>query len=85
MTPTELQLLAVHKAPTLKLIDICGPYLGLSYPVALRKASSHELPFPAYRPIANQRSPWMVKVEDLATFIDAQAATAQVDWANSQV
>jgi len=85
MTPTHEALLATHKAAVLKLIDICEPYLGLTYAVALRKAGSHELPFPTFRPIANQRSPWMVKVEDLANFLDAQAEAAQIEWLNSQV
>ena len=85
MTPTHEALLATHKAAALKLIDICEPYLGLTYAVALRKAGSNELPFPAFRPMASQRSPWMVKVEDLADFLDEQAAAAKVEWLNSQV
>lgn len=85
MTPTEQKLMSVHKSPALRLVDICDHYLGLGPAYAKRMAGEHALPFPAFRLAGSQKSPWMVKVEDLAGFLDAQAATAQSDWMNSQV
>ena len=85
MTPTELKLLAVYKNPVLKLVDICDQYLNWGPAYAKRRAGEYALPFPAFRPTTSQRAPWLVKLEDLAAFIDAQNNKSQQRWRNSQV
>ena len=85
MTPTELKLLAVHKAPVLRLVDICNQYLNWGSAYAKRRAGEYALPFPAFRPTRSQWAPWLVKLEDLAAFIDAQNIKSEQSWRNSQV
>lgn len=84
MTPTEFKLMAVHKAPVIRLTEVCGLYLHWSPAYAKRKARENHLPFPCFRPTASQRSPWLVKLEDLARFIDAQTAASSKLWAASR-
>jgi len=83
---TELVLLAIHKAPLIPLADVCERYLSLTFEGARRKASNHDLPFPAFliEP-ANPKSGYMVRATDLASFIDAAATAGVKSWEKSQV
>ena len=86
MTKTEMQLLAVHRSPVVLLSDICERYLGWNAQTARLKAAKHSLPFPAFQPEdGNKRSPWMVRVADLAEFLDACAEDGAKRWAHSQL
>lgn len=85
MTQTELQLLAVFRAPAVPLKKVCEDYLGTGYREACRQAGVNTLPVPAFRLTDSQRAPYMVLVRDLAAHIDSVAASAKSDWENSQV
>lgn len=76
MSSTESQLLAVHKAPTVKLEDICEHYLGLSPTVAKQYAAKNQLPVTTFRLTSSAKAPLMVKISDLAALIDSQHAGA---------
>lgn len=45
-----------------------------------RRASLQQFPFPVFRPEKSQKSPWMVNVNELAAYLDKQAAEAAKDW-----
>lgn len=86
MTPTELQLLAIHKSPVVRLADICEQYMNSNYQWARQKASLHMLPFPAWRvDESSTKSPWVVRVSDLAAYLDARGRASKAEWDKSQV
>ena len=86
MTKTEIQLLAIHRSPVALLSDICDRYLGINVQTARLKAVKHALPFPVFRPEADSsRSPWMVKLTDLAAFLDARGEACAKEWQHSQL
>ena len=85
MTDTELQLLALHKAPVVPLMTISKSYFNLSEDKALRAASLNTLPVPAFRLTNSQKAPWMVTIKDLAQHIDNSRTLAQASWENAQV
>ena len=86
MSTTEQQLLALHGAPMMPLKAICQQYLGNGYYQARIRANKNALPFPAFRldPTSN-RSPWMVKLSDIAAYIDGLAKDARKSWTASQL
>lgn len=86
MTLTELQLLAIHKAPVVPLADICERYLGNNHATAKRKAALHALPFPVFQiEEGNSKAPWFVRVADIAKLVDAKSAAGAAEWTKSQV
>ena len=84
MSPTEMQLLAVHRTPAVPLADICDKYLSLSYREASRKAAMNALPLPAFRMTDSQRAPYMVRITHLAELIDRSTECAKASWDTSQ-
>lgn len=76
---TIFLLLAEFNTAQIPLEQVCDKYLKLSPKTAARKASLQQLPFPVFR-ASTQMSPWLVRAQDLAEFIDAQAAKARNDW-----
>lgn len=54
-------------------------YLGLEPRAAKARATRGELPFPAYR-CGSQKSPWLVRLTDLADWIDRERAQGLTDW-----
>jgi len=70
MRNTTLLLMAEHGEADIKLEDIAAKYFGLSPEQARRKASSGKMPFPVYRAAPSQKAPWLVRVSDLADYLD---------------
>ena len=60
-------------------VDRCCHHFGLKPEEAKRAAARQSLPVPAFR-LGSQKSPWLVRLEDLAQYIDQQAAAARKDW-----
>jgi len=85
VSPTEIQLLAVLKAPAVPLGEVCDRYLGLGEDTAYREAALNRLPFPTFRLTQSRKAPVMVNISDLARHIDEQHECAKKSWANSQV
>jgi hypothetical protein len=84
MTPTELQLLAIHKGPV-PLDDICERYLNLGREEALRRAALNQLPFPTFKLAPSRKAPVLVHLKDLAHHIDESHRCAKESWEHSQV
>lgn len=82
---THLQLLALHRAPAVRLEAICEHYLNLSPMVARQRAALNMLPFPTFRMNDSGKAPIMVKIADLAKHIDQQHQTAVEGWEASQL
>lgn len=73
MSPTEVQLLAVHRSPAVRLEDICQSYLNLDYRQARDLAASGKLGIPTFRLRDSRKAPLLVRIRELAEFIDQQA------------
>lgn len=76
---TTFLLMAEFGGADAPLREVASKYLGISGPEADRRANRQALPFPAYR-AGSQKSPWMVRITDLAAFLDAERDRARADW-----
>lgn len=66
--------------PVIELEEICTDLFGLSYRTASRKANLNELPVPVFKMYESQKAPWLVRLDELAEFIDQKAKNAKRDW-----
>lgn len=78
MKNTTLLLMAEHGEADIKLESISEKYFGLAPEQAKRKASSGKLPVTAYRAASSQKAPWLVRVSDLADYLDQCRAEAEL-------
>lgn len=76
---TAFLLLAQYGKADVPLAEIAGDYLGMTQKEAATRATRAALPFPAYRAGSN-KSPWLVRVTDLAAYLDAEREKAARDW-----
>ncbi len=84
LSKTELELLAIHRSPVVRLEDICQPYLNLNYPQARDRAAMHILGVPTFRLRESRKAPLLVRLSDLAEFIDRCAAEASTRQDHNQ-
>lgn len=59
---------------------VADRYLGLGRREAFQRATARKLPLPAYRGSASQKSPWLVRITDLAEYLDGQREEAKREW-----
>lgn len=85
MTPTELHLLVLYRTAAVRLDEICSTYMNLKPRQAEALAAKNALGVPTFRLRESQKAPRMVKLNDLAEFIDSRAAAARENWETSQV
>lgn len=76
---TVYLLLAEYEAADIPLEQVAQKYLGLDPAMAKRQAALQKLPLPCYR-AGSQKSPWLVRITDLADFLDKQREQAKRDW-----
>ena len=76
---TAFLLLAEYGQTDIPLETVADKYLGLSSTEAKNRAARCALPFPAYR-TGSQKSPWLVRITDLAEFIDKTRELARKEW-----
>lgn len=62
---------------------VAEKYLGLDRREAYSRAKAGTLPFPAYR-AGSQKSPWLVRIMDLAEHLDVARERARQDWIKVQ-
>jgi hypothetical protein len=72
-------LMAEFEEADIPLAKVAPKYLGMDERTWKRAASLQQLPFPVFR-AGNQKSPWLVSVNELARFLDAREANAKRDW-----
>lgn len=77
-------LLARFESPLIPLELICEEFLGLKPKTAESKAKACTLPFPTLKLRNSERSPTMVKVEDLAAHIEKKYEESQKEWQSVQ-
>ncbi|CCN85493.1 conserved hypothetical protein [Vibrio nigripulchritudo SFn27] len=77
---TNFALLARFGSPTVQLKEICNEFFGITPKTAEERAKACDFPIPTFKLRESQRCPTMVKVEDLAQYIDKQYEVAQKEW-----
>ncbi|MGH8038894.1 MAG: pyocin activator PrtN family protein [Pseudomonas sp.] len=75
---TVFLLMAEYETAQIPLERVC-PMFGLTPPEAAKRAARAGLPVPAYR-LASQKSPWLVDVHALASYLDQKKALAEEEW-----
>lgn len=78
---TVFLLMAEFQRADVPLETVAERYLGMDKKRAYMQAARAALPFPAYR-AGGQKSPWMVRVTDLAAWLDSARDKAAQDWRN---
>lgn len=81
MASTLFLLMAEFGQTDIPLETVAAKYLALDSVRAKRDAAAQRLPFPVYR-AGSQKSPWLVRVTDLADYLDRERNEAARDWAN---
>ena len=76
---TTFLLLAEFGQTDIPLETIAARYLGLEKKIAQVRAARSDLPFPAFR-AGSQKAPWLVRVTDLAAWLDGERQKGVDDW-----
>ncbi len=71
--------------PLIQLDEIAEEFLKMSVATARRKANNCELPFPVVRLSKSQKSPYVVHISELASYIDRLAEHASARWEKFQL
>lgn len=69
---TTFLLMAEFETSQIPLKDVAERYMRMDYKRACEKAAKQSLPFPVYRCGSSQKAPWLVSVNDLAKYLDAE-------------
>ncbi|ULJ66622.1 pyocin activator PrtN family protein [Wielerella bovis] len=79
---TAFTLTMCHQSTVISLEDVIKKYLPhMSIDQAKRRAAEQTLPFPAFKADKNsKKSPYMVRVDALAAWLDNASEQAQDDW-----
>ncbi|WP_304335286.1 pyocin activator PrtN family protein [Conchiformibius steedae] len=82
-TPSTAFILTMrYQSTTVALDEIVKhylPHIGIAQ--AKRRAAEQTLPFPTFKADKNShKSPYLVRVADVAAWLDKQAADAAEDW-----
>lgn len=79
-TSTYFALLAEFGTAQIPLEKMCKDYFNLSIAEAARKAAKQSLPVPVFVFRESKGSPYFVKAESLAEYIDQQNEKAKQEW-----
>jgi len=77
---TNFALLARFQTPVIELKNICEEFFGIKPKTAEQKVKGCDFPIPTFKLRDSERSPTLIKVEDLANYIDKRYAEAENEW-----
>lgn len=77
---TNFALLARFESPTVELKQVCHEFFGITPKTAEQRAKACDFPVPTFKLRDSERSPSLIKIEDLAAYIDQRHAEAKSDW-----
>lgn len=77
---TTFALLARFESPTVELKAVCQEFFGITPKTAEQRAKACDFPVPTFKLRDSERSPTLIKVEDLAAYIDKKYEQAKRDW-----
>jgi hypothetical protein len=81
---TAFALMARFESPTVELKEICLEFFGYTKNTAEQKAKACALPVPTFKLRDSERSPSLVKIVDLANYIDKCHQESKQDWDSIQ-
>jgi len=73
-------LLARFESPTVELKVICNEFFGLTPKTAEQKAKAQDLPIPTFKLRDSERSPSLVNIADLATYVEQRYRESKSEW-----
>ncbi|AQM20528.1 MULTISPECIES: pyocin activator PrtN family protein [Vibrio] len=77
---TNFALLARFGSPTVELKQISKEFFGITPKTAEQRAKACDFPVPTFKLRDSERSPTLIKIEDLAAYIDQRYEDARNDW-----
>ncbi|NOH21444.1 pyocin activator PrtN family protein [Vibrio cyclitrophicus] len=73
-------LLARFASPTVELKAVSQEFFGITPKTAEQKAKACDFPVPTFKLRDSERSPTLIRVEDLAMYIEKRYELAKTDW-----
>ncbi len=77
---TQFALLARFESTTIELKRVSQEFFGITPRTAEQRAKACSFPIPTFKLRDSERSPTLVKIEDLAAHIDKQYELAKSEW-----
>ena len=77
---TNFALLARFESPVIELKIVCEEFFGIKPKTAEQKVKGCDFPIPTFKLRDSERSPTLIKIEDLANYIDKRYAEAENEW-----
>jgi hypothetical protein len=77
---TNFALLARFETPVIELKLVCEEFFGIKPKTAEQKVKGCDFPIPTFKLRDSERSPTLIKIEDLADYIDKRYSAAQNEW-----
>ncbi len=77
---TNFALLSRYQTPVIELKLVCEEFFGIKPKTAEQKVKGCDFPIPTFKLRDSERSPTLIKIEDLADYIDKRYADAQNEW-----
>ncbi|MCJ8318739.1 MAG: pyocin activator PrtN family protein [Colwellia sp.] len=77
---TNFALLARFETPVIELKQVCEEFFGIKPKTAEQKVKGCDFPIPTFKLRDSERSPTLIKIEDLANYIDKRYAEAEIEW-----
>ncbi|NVN82736.1 MULTISPECIES: pyocin activator PrtN family protein [unclassified Vibrio] len=77
---TNFALLARFGNPTVELKQVSQEFFGITSRTAEQRAKACDFPVPTFKLRDSERSPSLIKIEDLAAYIDKRHSEAMQDW-----
>lgn len=77
---TNFALLARFESPTVELKQVCQEFFGITPKTAEQRAKACDFPVPTFKLRDSERSPSLIKLDDLAAYIDKRHEEAKNDW-----
>ncbi|MDH5933264.1 MULTISPECIES: pyocin activator PrtN family protein [Vibrio] len=76
----QFALLARFESPTVELKTVSQEFFGITPKTAEQKAKACDFPVPTFKLRDSERSPTLIRVEDLAMYIEKRYELAKTDW-----
>ena len=77
---TKFALLARFESPTVELKQVSQEFFGITPRTAEQRAKACDFPVPTFKLRDSERSPSLIKIEDLAVYIDKCHEEAKQAW-----
>ena len=77
---TSFALMCRFESPYIPLRVVAEEFLGIKSNTAEQRAKALDLPFPTVKMRDSERSPTMVKIDDLAQYLDARYHESKAEW-----